>query len=385
VQGGAFLAAEGGEQVVFDQAEFDVGGGERFLACRGQLDDVTSPVGAIAPPRDQPACFQVVQQPDDVARIEAQHLAEALLAQGPSLAQDPERAQVPGSETTRRRGLGGPAADPSEVIEQREGLVVHLRRQLGHTPRLHPGRYHWCITNDTWYANYSSSSRPLEGRMSKLQVIVGSTRPTRSSDLVVPWVVSRASAHEGFDVEVIDLRDWPLPLFAEHVGTIGDFSDPTYSEPSVKAWNNKIKEADAFVVVTPEYNHSLPGVLKNAIDSVFLSFAFRNKPIAAVGYSAGIGAGIRAIEHLAQVVIEAEAVPLRNTVVIPFVATAFDELGEAVDPAANVSLDVMLDDLAWWSLALEAARAAGELIPGALRGRAALAAARAARDVEPAA
>ena len=218
--------------------------------------------------------------------------------------------------------------------------------------------------------------------MSKLQVIVGSTRPTRSADLVVPWVVSRASAHGGFDVEVIDLRDWPLPFFGEHVGTIGDFSDPTYSEPIVKAWNNKIKEADAYIVVTPEYNHSLPGVLKNAIDSVFVSFAFRNKPIAAVGYSAGISAGIRAIEHLAHVVIEAEAVPLRNSVVIPFVTTAFDEDGEAIDPAASVSLDVVLDDLAWWSLALEAARAAGELIPGAFRARAALAAAQAAGNVE---
>lgn len=218
--------------------------------------------------------------------------------------------------------------------------------------------------------------------MSKLQVIVGSTRPTRSSDLVVPWVVSRASAHEEFDVEVIDLRDWPLPLFAEHLGTIGDFSDPTYSEPIVKAWNNKVKEADAYIVVTPEYNHSLPGVLKNAIDSVFVSFGFRNKPIAAVGYSGGIGAGIRAIEHLAHVAIEAEAVPLRNSVVIPFVATAFDEDGQPLNPATSVSLDVMLDDLAWWSPALEAARAAGELIPGAFRAQAAMAATQVAGDVE---
>jgi NAD(P)H-dependent FMN reductase len=218
--------------------------------------------------------------------------------------------------------------------------------------------------------------------MSKLQIIVGSTRPTRTADVVVPWVVSRALGHGGFDVEVIDLRDWPLPFFAEHMGTIGDFSDPTYSEPIVKAWNNKIKEADAYIVVTPEYNHSLPAVLKNAIDSVFLSFGFRNKPVAAVGYSAGIGAGIRAIEHLAHVAIEAEAVPLRNSVLIPLVATAFDEAGEPLDPMANISLDVMLDDLAWWSPALEAARAAGELVPGVFRARAAMAAAQEATSVE---
>jgi NAD(P)H-dependent FMN reductase len=221
--------------------------------------------------------------------------------------------------------------------------------------------------------------------MSKLQIIVGSTRPTRSVDLVVPWVVAAASAHKEFDVEVVDLREWPLPFFGEHMGTIGDFSDPTYSEPIVKAWNNKIKEGDAYIVITPEYNHSLPGVLKNAIDSLFLSFAFRNKPIAAVAYSAGIGAGIRAVEHLAQVVLEAEAVPLRNAVVIPFVTNAFDELGEAKDPAANVSLGVMLDDLAWWSQVLKDARSAGQLAPGVFRARAAIAAIQAAGEVEPAA
>ena len=213
--------------------------------------------------------------------------------------------------------------------------------------------------------------------MSKLLVIVGSTRPGRAADLVVPWVTSRAREHGGFDVEVADLRDWPLPIFAEHPGTIGDIADPTYSEPIVRAWNQKVKHADAFVVVTPEYNHSIPAVLKNAIDTVWLSFGFRNKPVAAVGYSGSIGAGIRAIEHLAHVFIEAEAVPLRNTVVIPFVRTAFGADGEASDPEMDIRLEVMLDDLAWWSAALEQARAAGELVPGSLRARAALAAARA--------
>jgi NAD(P)H-dependent FMN reductase len=166
-------------------------------------------------------------------------------------------------------------------------------------------------------------------------------------------------------------------LFAEHLGTIGDFNDPTYSQPIVKAWNDKIKEADAFIVVTPEYNHSFPAVLKNAFESVFVSFAFRNKPIAAVGYSNGIGAGIRAIEHLTQVAVEAEAVPLRYSVVIPFVTTAFNEDGEPLNSATSVSLDVLLDDLGWWSLALEAARARGELIPGGFRAQAAIALAQA--------
>ena len=211
--------------------------------------------------------------------------------------------------------------------------------------------------------------------MSRVLAIVGSTRPNRAADLVVPWVVSRAQARDGFDVELADLRDWPLPIFAEHMGTIGDVTDPTYSQPLVHAWNRKVEQADAYIVITPEYNHSVPGGLKNAIDTVWFSFGFRNKPVAAVGYSGGIGGGIRAIEHLAHIFVEAEAVPLRNTVVLTYVTTAFDDEGKPVNPVSDISLQVMLDDLTWWSSALGKARAAGELVPGQLRARAAMAAA----------
>lgn len=213
--------------------------------------------------------------------------------------------------------------------------------------------------------------------MSKLLIIVGSTRPGRAADAVVPWIVKSAQAHEAFEIEVADLRDWKLPHFAEHLGTIGDLSDPTYSDPVVKAWNNKVKESDAFIVVTPEYNHSVPGELKNAIDTVWLSFAFRNKPVAFVGYSSGISGAMRAIEHLAHIFIEAEAAPLRNTVVLPHVRSTFDEAGEPTDPFPVAALGVMLDDLAWWSAALEKGRAQGELAPGSFRVRAAVEAAQA--------
>src|SRR6267154_4629086 len=105
---------------------------------------------------------------------------------------------------------------------------------------------------------------------------------------------------------------------------------------SVRSRNHKVKEADACLVITPEYNHSVPGVLKNAIDSVWVSFAFRNKPICSVGYSGGIAGGVRAIEHLAQIAIEAEMVPLRTAVVIPQVSEAFDESGLPINPIADI-------------------------------------------------
>jgi NAD(P)H-dependent FMN reductase len=209
----------------------------------------------------------------------------------------------------------------------------------------------------------------------KLQVIVGSTRPTRAADKVAPWVTGRAALHEAFDTEVLDLRDWPLPMFGEHMGSIGDPSDPAYSDERVRAWNRKIAQADAYLIITPEYNHSIPGELKNAIDSVFVSFAFRNKPVAMVGYSGGVGAGIRAIEHLVQVAVEVEAVPLRSTVLLPFVDKAFGADGQPTDPATEISMQILLDDLAWWAAALHDARAAGELIPGKVRARMATAAA----------
>ena len=203
--------------------------------------------------------------------------------------------------------------------------------------------------------------------MTKLQIVVGSTRPTRNAERVLAWVAKRAEEQGGFEVEVLDLRDWPLPIFQEHRGTIGDFNDPTYSEPIVKRWNQKLKEGGAYLFVTPEYNHSVPGVLKNAIDNVFVSWALRNKPGGFVGYSTGIAGGVRAIEHLALIGIEAELVPLRNTVLIPNVEAAFTETGDPVDPIADKSLGVLLDDLAWWSNVLAQARAEGELPPAAFR------------------
>jgi len=206
----------------------------------------------------------------------------------------------------------------------------------------------------------------------RLQVIVGSTRPTRAADKVLPWVTGRAAVHEAFETEVLDLRDWPLPMFGEHLGSIGDPRDPSYSDQLVRNWNRKIAAADAYLVITPEYNHSIPGELKNAIDSVFASFAFRNKPMAMVGYSGGIGGGIRAIEHLNQVAVELEMAPLRSTVILPFVDKAFDADGLPTDPATEVSLQILLDDLAWWASALHTARAAGELLPGKVRARMAI-------------
>lgn len=203
--------------------------------------------------------------------------------------------------------------------------------------------------------------------MLNLKIIIGSTRPARAADRVIPWITATSREHGDFDVDVLDLRDWPLPLFGETSATVGDPHDPTFSVPVVKQWNAKIAEGDAYLFITPEYNHSIPAVLKNAVDSVFTTFAFRGKPAAYVGYSGGIGGGIRAIEHLAHVAIEAEMVPLRNSVIIPSVHSAFGPDGQPEDPRTSAAAKILLDDLAWWAKALQQARAAGTLPPAAFR------------------
>jgi len=203
--------------------------------------------------------------------------------------------------------------------------------------------------------------------MLNLKIIIGSTRPGRNADLVIPWITGIAAEHGAFDVDVLDLRDWQLPLFGETLATVGDPHNPTFSAPVVKRWNSTIAAGDAFLFLTPEYNHGIPAVLKNAIDSVFATFAFRGKPTAYVGYSGGIGGGIRAIEHLVHVAIEAEMVPLRSSVVIPFVESAFGPDGQPRDPQTRAAAKILLDDLAWWASALQVARAAGTLPPAAFR------------------
>jgi NAD(P)H-dependent FMN reductase len=200
-----------------------------------------------------------------------------------------------------------------------------------------------------------------------LKLIVGSTREGRAADRVLPWLTRRLGARDDFTAEVLDLRQWELPMFSETFATVGDPRDPTFSAPVVRSWNDVVDRGDAFVFLTPEYNHSVPAVLKNAVDSVFATFGFRNKPFACVAYSGGIAGGSRAVEHLAHIGVEAEMVPLRNNVLLPYVADAFDTDGEPRDPRVDLALTILLDDLAWWAGALKEAREVSVLPPAFFR------------------
>jgi len=204
-------------------------------------------------------------------------------------------------------------------------------------------------------------TRPLH-----LQLILGSTREGRAADRILPWLLDRIGSDEAFELELLDLRDWPLPMFQETGQGLAAPGGPAWSDPVVGEWNATVARGDAYLFVTPEYNHSVPGVLKNAIDSVVTTYAFRNKPAAFVGYSGGMIAGARAVEHLAHIAIEAEMAPLRNTVLIGGIRK-WDGSTEPADPVSDTALRIMLEDLAWWGRALRAAREAGELKPARQR------------------
>lgn len=173
-----------------------------------------------------------------------------------------------------------------------------------------------------------------------LAVIIGSTRPGRIGAPIGQWFAEVAVAHGGFDVELVDLAQVALPLFDEP-------NHPRlaqYEHDHTKRWAGIVSNADAFVLVTPEYNHSFPATLKNAID--YLHNEWHHKPVGFVSYG-GISGGIRAVESLIPVVTALRMTPVVEGVVLPFPFGRFDDEGRFTGDADNVAAaGAMLDQLA---------------------------------------
>jgi NAD(P)H-dependent FMN reductase len=144
-----------------------------------------------------------------------------------------------------------------------------------------------------------------------IHVIIGSTRQNRFSEKPARYLFDELSKREGIRSELVDLRDWPLPFYDEPISPASNKG--SYSHELGKKWAAKVGEADGYIIVTPEYNHGYPAVLKNALDWVFPEW--NNKPVGFVSY--GNVGGARAIEQLRQVVIELHMVPMRNAIHIP--------------------------------------------------------------------
>lgn len=185
--------------------------------------------------------------------------------------------------------------------------------------------------------------------MQHVQIILGSTRPQRQGEKVARWITCLASQYEEIQAEYIDLRDWPLPFFYE-----SSPSPEHYSAEIVPAWIQKLKESDAYIFVTPEYNHGFPAVLKNALD--YGSNAWYKKPAAFVGYSGDIGGGIRAVEQLRLISISLQMAPIAEAIHIPVVWRQFDKDGQMIDPVVERKVKPFFEQLIWWSHMLQQAR-----------------------------
>jgi NAD(P)H-dependent FMN reductase len=184
----------------------------------------------------------------------------------------------------------------------------------------------------------------------QLKIIVGSTRPGRKGIAIAKWFNELAKQNQAFEVEILDLKEINLPFFDEE-------NHPRlqqYTKEHTKNWSKKIAHADAFVVVTPEYNFSYPATLKNALD--FLVSEWAEKPMAFVSYG-GLSGGTRAVQELKSTVTTLGMVPLTQAVNIPFFTQHINPDGEFIGTESlEKSANGMLNNLLRWTEALKGMR-----------------------------
>jgi NAD(P)H-dependent FMN reductase len=175
--------------------------------------------------------------------------------------------------------------------------------------------------------------------MSRLMIIIASTRPGRAGLSIGQWFEQRAARHGVFELDVVDLAQLGLPFLDEP-------NHPRlrqYTHQHTKDWSARVQAADAFVLVMPEYNHGMVAPLKNALD--FLHHEWQHKPVGFVSYG-GVSAGTRAVQMAKQVLVALRMTPLFDAVTIPFFQQFLDEEGRiSANEVMEQAADVMLDEL----------------------------------------
>jgi NAD(P)H-dependent FMN reductase len=193
----------------------------------------------------------------------------------------------------------------------------------------------------------------------KIKVILGSTRQARFGDKPAHWICDEARAQPDVDVELLDLRDYPLPFFDQPASP--GWGKGIYENEAIQRWADRIADGDAFIMVTPEYNHGYSAVLKNAIDSIYPEWV--RKPVGFVGY--GNAGGARAIEQLRQVVVELQMLPIKSAIHIPVTmylavmhepVPANPELFQPLKEGRLNHVERFFDELLWAAAALKQAR-----------------------------
>lgn len=173
----------------------------------------------------------------------------------------------------------------------------------------------------------------------KIHVILGSIREGRAGEKVAAWFMEAMKNCESAELQLLDLRDFPLPMFAD--ATPPSQRQGPHANQDVQKWLDKVIEAEGFIIITPEYNHGYSSVLKNAIDYGYHEWA--DKPVGFVSYG-GLAGGSRAVEQLRQVAGELHMHDIRDQVMIPLVWAAFDENGklhhaESLEKTAKLVVD----------------------------------------------
>lgn len=182
----------------------------------------------------------------------------------------------------------------------------------------------------------------------RIGIILGSTRPGRVGEAVAKWVHALAQKKGGAEYELVDIKDFNLPLLDESVPP----SMGQYEKPHTKAWAAKIATFDGFVFVTPEYNHGTSGALKNAIDFVYKEW--NNKAAAFVSY--GSAGGARAVEQLRLVMAELQVADVRAQVMLSLFTDFENFTVFKPDPRHEKGVDTMLDQLLAWAKAMKTLR-----------------------------
>ena len=184
----------------------------------------------------------------------------------------------------------------------------------------------------------------------RIGIILGSTRPGRNGEQVAKWVLEQAQQREGVSYELVDLLDYNLPHLDEAIPS----SQGIYANEHTKVWSAKIASLDGFIFVTPEYNHSTSGALKNAID--YLYAEWNNKAAGFVSY--GVAGGTRAVEHLRLIVGELQIADVRAQLALTFAGDFEGYKTFTPAPQQAAALGVVLDQVESWSAALQPVRAA---------------------------
>src|SRR3954471_18512453 len=188
----------------------------------------------------------------------------------------------------------------------------------------------------------------MESAMTTIGIILGSTRPGRNGEAVAKWVLDLASKRTDAEFELVDLLDFKLP----HLDEAAPPSFGQYSQPHTIEWANKIASFDGYIMVTPEYNHSTSGALKNAID--FLYAEWNNKAAGFVSY--GAAGGTRAVEHLRLIAGELQIADVRAQVALSLFSDFENYSVFKPGPQHEGSLTTVLDQTVAWGKALATVR-----------------------------